>query len=220
MTVRFEIRSLGRWDRPVTRDRRSSGVFRAKWDDTVKLLLNEVELLGGALVVLQVDADPTQIRRDGMLRAHAPVAFPGVKVSFESDHGPLTYATDAYDRWYPAAMPGWQANVRAIALSLGALRDVDRWGVTHTGEQYRGFAAISAKPMEDTLTTESARLVFADALKGAEFSIDDIDLSAKAGVNLAYRQAAKRHHPDVIGGDGSVMRLITKARDTLLASAR
>lgn len=220
MTARFEIHPLGRWDRAVTENRRSSGVFRAKWDDTVKLLLNEVENLGGYLVVVQIDADATQIRRDGMLRAHASVGFPGVKVSFESEHGPLTYATDAYDRWYPAAMPGWQANVRAIALSLGALRDVDRWGVTHTGEQYRGFTAIAAKPMEDTLTPESARYVFADALGVPSVGAIDHELTTKDGVSRAYREAAKRHHPDVVGGDGSVMRLITKARDVLLEQAR
>lgn len=219
--VRFEIRPLGLWDRPLTEERRSSAQFRATWSDTINLLKSEVEHLGGTLVIVQIDVTEGDIRRDGMLRANAKTNSPKVKISFDSIYGPLTYATDTYVQLWTGAMPGWQANVRAIALGLQALRAVDRYGITKTGEQYRGWTAISDKPADQRdLTVADARLVFADALKGARVAADDIDWATSNGVNLAYRQAAKLHHPDVIGGDGSVFRLITKARAVLLAAAR
>lgn len=210
---RFQIRPLGLWDRPVTEFRAGSGRFRASWDDTVGLLVAEVEKLDGDLIIVQVDADPSEIRRDGMLRARTKVDFPGVKVSFQSKHGPLTYATDAYDQTYYADPPGWQANVRAIALSLQALRAVDRYGVTKRGEQYVGFDAISAKPAEDTLTPDEARRVLADAA-GALPS----ELTTADAISRAYKIAAKTTHPDA-GGNADVFRLIGKARDILIGGA-
>lgn len=142
--MRYEIRPLGTWTDPVTKNRASSSRFRASWQSTLDLLARETEMLGAPLVVMQIDVTEGDLRRDGMLRAGAKVNFPGVRVSFDSKHGPLTYATDAYDRQYSGDMPGWQANVRALALALEALRAVDRYGVTKRGEQYCGWLAIEA----------------------------------------------------------------------------
>lgn len=229
---RFEIRPLGGWDRPKTEPRRSSGVFRAAWDDTVAFLKDEVDKLDGSLIVVQIAADGTDIRRDGMLRARARVDFPGVKVSFASKHGPLTYATDAYDQWYPAAMPGWQANVRAIALSLQALRAVDRYGVTHTGEQYRGWSQITAAAAETGMTRDDAIRVFADAagarpdfvrgfadlINGPSWVADESRKTARMALGKMFRTAAKKAHPES-GGNADAFRLVTRARDMLLKGA-
>jgi hypothetical protein len=206
--VRFEIRPLAGWNKPKT-DFPRRALFKTGWNSTLDLLKREVELLDGAVIATQIDITETDLRRDGMIRANARVGFQGVQVSFDSRHGPLTYATDAFDYW--------RDNVRAIALGLSALRAVDRYGITRTGEQYRGWQAIAARPMEDTLTPESARLVFADAL-GIELIASD--LTSKEGITRAYRFAAKKYHPDMPGGSESVMRLITKARDVLLGQAR
>ncbi|WP_433368435.1 hypothetical protein ACQPZX_41560 [Actinoplanes sp. CA-142083] len=208
---RFQIRPLGLWDRPVTDPRASSARFRAPWSETIKLLLGEVELLDGGLVVIQVDADPGDIRQDGMLRARAQVGFPGVKISFESKHGPLTYATDAYEQQWQGSLPSWQANVRAIALGLGALRAVDRYGITRTGEQYRGWSALTAAPAEKTLSVEEAKRVLRDAGRVP----DDMPLRTVIAVTAAFRRAARTAHPDA-GGNPDAFRLITAARDVLL----
>jgi hypothetical protein len=203
---RFEIRPLGAWDRPRTTEAQRAR-FRAGWNDTVGTLLYEVEQLGGHLVVVQVDADASQIRRDGMLYARAQVASPAVKVSFESRHGPLTYATDRFDHW--------QDNVRAIALALGALRAVDRYGVSGSGEQYRGWTQIAATAAESEMTPGEACRVLADA---AGMPADHAaNLATPAIVIAAYRKAARTAHPDA-GGNADVFRLITKARDVLLAA--
>lgn len=208
MSVRFEIRPLVAWNKPKTEYPRRA-TFRTKWQVTIDLLKREVELLGGEVIATQVDITEADLRRDGLIRANARVGFQGVQISFDSVHGPLTYATDAFDHW--------QDNVRAIALGLSALRAVDRYGITRSGEQYVGWAAISAKPAEDELTLRDATLVFKDAFhpNGA-----GLDLSTKDAINRAYRQAAKLHHPEREGGSEAVMRLITKARDVLLENAR
>lgn len=215
--MRYEIRPLGHWDRPKTVDRARSARFRASWQSTLDLLCREVEMLDGQMVVVQIEVQEGDVRRDGMLYARAKVGFPGVKVSFDSRHGSLTYATDAYDRWNGSDPPGWQANVRAIALALESLRAVDRYGVTSSGEQYRGWTAISATTGEFDMTRQQAADLLAHpgqtAFRAAEV------LANPAAVAQAFRNAAKKHHPDV-GGDPELFRRLTAARDLLLAGAR
>lgn len=203
-TPRFEIRPLGLWDRAITpaSKRQSAKRFRANWTDTVKLLTREVGMLGGKLIVVQIDVADGQIRRDGMLYASARAGSPAVKVSFDSRHGSLTYATDEFDHW--------QANVRAIALSLEALRAVDRYGVTHSGEQYRGWAQLPSASTEATLTRPEAARLLADAA-----GVDPVSLVSEASIKAAFRAAAQLAHPDR-GGNAEAFRLITKARDLLL----
>lgn len=86
--------------------------------------------------MIQLALDETDIRLDGWPRGNATPRHHGVILAFESKHGPLKYATA---RYYP-----WQANLRAIALGLEALRAVDRYGVTKRGEQYAGWKALPA----------------------------------------------------------------------------
>jgi hypothetical protein len=206
---RYEIRPLVGWIGAKTRDRKSSAVFRARWNDTLDLLGRETEMLGARLVVIQIDVTDGDIRRDGQLRANARVGFPGVKVAFDSKHGPLTYATDEY--------ADWQSNVRAVALGLQALRAVDRYGITKSGEQYRGFVPIGSAAAEDEMTPDEAARVLADAA-GVEVGTltrsRDADERRKV-VTLAFRAAAKTAHPDA-GGNGDAFRLISRARDVLL----
>jgi hypothetical protein len=212
----FRIRPLGPWDKPKTELRRSSGTFKATWSDTIELLQYEVYQLGGSVIAAQIDVAEAAIRRDGMLKADAKVGSPAVKISFESIHGPLSYATDVYEKRWSGDMPGWQANVRAIALGLQALRAVDRYGITRTGEQYRGFTALGSKPAgHDDLTSIDAMLIFGDALQREMTTAEAQD---KESINRLYRAAVKAtKHPDQ-GGSTQVFLLLTKARDVLLAA--
>lgn len=214
--MKYEIRPLGTWIGPVTTNRRSSGRFRSPWPSTLDQLGREAELLGADLIVLQVDVTEGELRRDGMLRAGAKVDFPGVRVSFNSVHGPLTYATDAYDTWYAGDPPGWQANIRAIALALEALRAVDRYGVTKRGEQYTGWTALPPAP--EPLTPVTAAQLLAEHADG-DWSVTDIagDATVRA---RAYRSAARRAHPDVADGDRDLFERLTAARDLLDRAGR
>lgn len=214
MSARLVTRPLGVWTEPVTADRRSPR-FNAAWSDTQALLAREAEYLGAELVVVQIDVTEADLRRDGMIRANARIDFPGVRVSFESRHGPLTYATDVYETRYYGDMPGWQANLRAIALSLEALRAVDRHGVTRRGEQYRGFQALTRSANGRMSREESAALLAAaDPAWTAERLLTDPE-----AVRASHRAAARKHHPDV-GGDGALFAKLNVARDVLLGGER
>ncbi len=196
----WQIEPLGTWTKPRTKDRMSHWRFRAPWTDTMDLLTSEIEKLGvrGA-IALRIDVQRGDIRRDGMLRANALVGFPGVVVSFESRYGPLSYATDAYD--------SWQANVRAIALSLQALRSVDRYGVSKSGEQYIGWRAI-----------ESARPAgFATADEALRWLREVTELTTDASTALLVRRASAMWHPDRANGDRANWDRLDAARQILEA---
>lgn len=199
MTPSLAYRSLeSSWPYPVTQDRKPP-TFRATWAATKSLLLSEAEQLGAALVVVQFDVTPGAIRRDGELRADARVGdFPGVIVSFGSRHGPLTYATDKYQRQRTGPrMKDWQANVRAIALSLEALRSVDRHGVTRAGEQYRGWQEIEPpRPNGSSFATVDAAARWLVTQYGGSPDGDRKILRDAEFRRTVLRAVAMRVHPD------------------------
>lgn len=128
------------WTGRVTGFRRSP--FRADYRTTMRELEVELDHLKARNVRLFLAVTDDQIRIDGRLRAHEQPRHPGIMLTFDSKHGPMAYRADSYDLW--------KANLRAIALSLKALRAVDRYGMTGTGEQYAGFKALpSGQPETD-----------------------------------------------------------------------
>lgn len=131
------IRPLSTWPGALTRGRRRAQ-FRAGWPSTRRLLMHELTQLAAKGVVLEMAITEDDLHQDGLPRPRSVAAHPGVVLSLQSKHGPLRYAVDSYTRWHD--------NLRAIGLSLEALRAVDRYGVTRAGEQYRGWRAIEAGP--------------------------------------------------------------------------
>lgn len=129
--------------RPLERPLRSDGApirspFRASWHSTVELLTRELRELRAETCVLELDLAPDDFRLNGLPRANRAGWTPGVVLSFRSrkwDQA-IRYEVSRYD--------DWQDNIRAIALALQALRAVDRYGVTKSGEQYRGWAQLNS----------------------------------------------------------------------------
>lgn len=203
MRIPITFRPLS-WDRPITPSdaRRSHASFRASWSNTQALLDDELDHLDGQRVVLQADFREQDLRVDGMPRANArQPEFPGIKISFDSQHGPLVYATDTY--------AFWQHNVRAIALALEALRAVNRYGVTKRAEQYQGWKAIGAGPTahpDGPVFTRGAAAGWLAARGGAGISAAEI-LAHPDIARRAYKRAALRLHPDT-GGDAAEFRLL------------
>lgn len=202
--MRYEFRPLVAWTDPETKYRQWHR-FSATWSSTLALLDRETTHLGAELVVVQIDATEAEVRRDGMPHGDTKVGHPGVVVSFESRFGPLRYAADTYR----APAPAWQANVRAIALSLEALRAVDRWGVTHRGEQYQGWTAIEAPKPTFAGWHEAASWM-------REYAISELHILQGAGDdwNALYRAMARRMHPDQ-GGSRADWDRLAEARDVL-----
>ena len=124
--------------------RRKASTFTATWTSTEELLEREVRLLGGKNVVIEVDVREGDLRLDGKLKARARSESPAVRVSFESrEHGPMMFQCDRYNGGpWGNRMEPWQHNVRAIALTLEALRAAERHEAIDSGQQYAGFKAI------------------------------------------------------------------------------
>lgn len=205
--MEWQIEPMPTWPYPDTGERKGSP-FRAKFDATLALLIDELEHLQvvGAVAV-RVVADAADVRRDGMLRARASVRHPGVALSFTSATvGALTYPCDTFAaRYYGES---WQVNLRAIALGLEKLRTLDRYGITSRGEQYAGWRAIGG-------TSPTAFDTLNAALRWLRSFTNTPD-----GTNptLLCRRAVQLAHPDV-GGDpadwdrvDSARRLIDAAR--------
>lgn len=228
----FVYRPIETWPGTLTTDRKPSQ-FSSEWRQTLRLLSDEIDHLTDpdvyTLVVIQLAVSERDIRKDetGLL-AHVRTEHPGVIVSFESDRGPLRFSCDRFDDgWRGKA--GWRDNVRAIALALEALRKIDRYGIGQGGEQYTGFGALPpGQPlaMGAAMTLEQAAQLLAEhsspVTGGAAGDRLVEGLTAKLiagdGVQLAYRVAAKRHHPDA-GGNPDTFRRLTEARDLLLGGA-
>jgi hypothetical protein len=206
--MKFEVHpyQAGRWTDPETPSeaRRGSAVFNQAgrrrgsdirdasfWRSTLELLDDELRQLGlTGIVVIEAGFADWDLRTDlsGPL-ARVRESHPGVVVSFTSRvWGPMRYATDMHEVKYSGDPPGWQANVRAVALTLGALRAIDRWGVARRGEQYTGFKALPAGGTGLTFPSADAALRWMTENKPKGFTGD-------TAAEL-YRALARRMHPD------------------------
>jgi hypothetical protein len=134
------FKPIQQWSGPREQSRKC-GTFRADWLNTLDMLEYELGRLRAKDVVIQLE-DPEAIkgiRNDGSYRMVSKSYFSskaGVVLTFESPKGSMSFPCDRYE--------DWKDNVRAIALSLEALRAVDRYGVTRGNEQYRGWARLEA----------------------------------------------------------------------------
>jgi hypothetical protein len=180
--MRYEFRPLDAWTDPETKHRERSP-FSATWQSTLDMLARELSHLGVKMAVIQIDVPEGELRRDGMPLKDAKAGHPGVVISFESRFGPLRYAADTYRHW--------QVNVRAIALSLEALRAVDRWGATKRGEQYRGWTAIAAPAPMFASADEAYRWM-------RKYAADELVIVVEGNLTprKLYRAMAMKMHPD------------------------
>lgn len=180
--------------------------FDSTWSQTLATLMDETRHLGAREFVLMLDVVESDIRLDGQIRANARPASEATAVAIESpSKGSLLFATDRFDRW--------QDNARAIALGIEALRKVERYGIVQSDEQYRGWQALPpGTPMPAAkMTVEQAIQLLTEAAGncGTFDPLHDPDQ-----IDVAFRMAARRNHPDV-GGDADTFRQITEARDLL-----
>lgn len=210
MSLDWRVVVIKSWPGVLTRARKYSR-FNTTWSATLTLLGKELRQLRAKDVLLQMAVRDRDIRLDGAVRANArPASHPGVILTFESKHGPLSYPCDTFTEW--------QANVRAIALALEALRKIDRYGVTKRGEQYTGWGQLP--PVGGTTTTMSPRIA-AEILVDVEQLSDDPECGAEillldyGAVEATYRNAAKNAHPDRHSGDTERFQLLGRAKAVL-----
>jgi len=142
MTLDYVHRPIG--DRTLFTGEHKGSPFDSSFDQTLRLLEDELWHLDAENVVIEVDVVPSQIRRDGKLNERARPVGPACRLVFDSAHGQLTYGTDRFVRNYRGPRDDWKHNLRALALGLEALRKVDRYGIGEAGAQYTGYAALPA----------------------------------------------------------------------------
>lgn len=210
--MRYTTRPLSdrTWLRPA--NARKPSLFDSTWTDTLELLGREIDKLGGRDVVIECDVREQDIRLDGMLRANAKADTPAVVVAFDTrQHGPMLYRCDRYTQRWGGPLSSWQHNVRAIALTLEALRAVDRYGATETGQQYAGFKALPAgRAMPSShMTSDEAEQIIRE--------VGFIDGVSQVGVSIrdVYRRARAVAHPDRNGGDRALWDKVEQAAAVL-----
>lgn len=195
----YQFRPVERWPiEPTPSHRRQRGRFKAGYRDTLDLLERELKHLGAKHVVIQAYLQPRDIRNDGMIRADSRPSAPGIILSFESKHGPLSYPCDTFT--------DWQDNLRAIALAIEHLRAIDRYGVTKRGEQYKGWTALPS-PNGDHWSAEEARNFLRSIIGGR---VDALPIA------VAIRECEFATHPDR-GGRAEDFKKVQHARKLLLA---
>ncbi len=206
MMVTFTFRALRQWPKEPTRSRQRAR-FDTKHSDTMALLEREVSHLGARTAILEADCDASEIRLDGQFRANARMRGPGIVLRIESKHGPLTYPCDTFSEW--------QDNLRAIALALEALRKVDRYGVSSSGEQYRGWLGLPDKSKDGAFPDQDAAIAWLEREFQEEGPIVEVRREWQTNKDGLRRLAMRAFHPDRNNGSDSRWRLWLDAAKVL-----
>ncbi|AWN03563.1 hypothetical protein PBI_HYPERION_48 [Microbacterium phage Hyperion] len=199
---RLTVGPIREWPGAHTRSRRSApfryGGKPVKLTTTLSELDTELRAVAAKDAELLVAIDPAKFRRDGRPYSNAIADHPGVILSFEIPKlGRVSYPCDTFTTW--------EDNLRAVVLSLEALRKVDRYGTTQHREQYRGFLAIEA-------TAAPAGFVNVD--EALEWLALIADVSRLGEPRSILRLAQRAAHPDQ-GGDPATFQRVSLAEAVL-----
>jgi hypothetical protein len=147
-------------------------------------ILHQIKLLGGRNAIISSNL---RLREDGLPYAQQPKTDDmGIAVYFVYRDKPTAFACDQYRTIAD--------NMRAIEKTIEALRGIERWGSSTMMEQaFRGFTALEHKPEER----------WWEVLGVSE-------LSSHVDVEVAYRTARSRAHPDN-GGDSAQFDRVQRA---------
>lgn len=152
-------------------------------------VLREIRRLGGTKVIMSSNL-PT--RQDGLFYADAArfPQDPGVAVYFTYKGKEMCFASDKYSDVV--------ANLRAISLTIEAIRGIERWGASDMMERaFRGFTALPES------TTEHWRETL-DLPREGKITPEQVESQ--------FRALVKVMHPDA-GGDAESFHQIVIARE-------
>lgn len=225
--MRVAWRPVQQWPGELSKNRQMAS-WGLNEGAVIRDLLKEVERLEptsvDVVVQVAVMGGDSDFRVDGELKTRALLRHPGVVVTIET--AKLGTLSMACDQWRGSRSSSWDkvdvlANLRAISLTLTALRAIERYGIGTGTEQYRGWAAIGPGSIAlgsqvETMTVEEAARFL---IKHGKFDDGDSTpvknlLESDVVVDAYYRAAAKRLHPDA-GGDPEMFRRLVMARNLL-----
>jgi len=200
------FKPIDKWPiKPTPEYRRQYSRFKAGWAQTLDLLERELNQLKAKEINIEGFFASKDIRNDGWPKSSARPTQPGIILSFTTKQGRMVMPCDSFR--------DWEANLRAIALSLEHLRAVDRYGVTtEEKEQYTGWLRLPAAGAIDE-SVECARVLIQHACVGVDTAKL---LGAQSVFDSVWREAVRRTHPDVNHGrDGSDFHKVISARERI-----
>lgn len=113
--------------------------FRSSYPKTLNYLERELNYLKAHSVTVQAGFPSDRIRNDGWPYSSARPEHPAVVLHFMRGKELFSFRSLKF--------ASFEENLRAIGLTMEALRSVDRYGVVE-GEQYQGFKQIAAPSVE------------------------------------------------------------------------
>src|SRR5262245_72200 len=200
------FKPIEKWPSKPTPDwKRQHSRFKAGWQATLDLLERELNQLGAKDINIEGFFARSDIRNDGWPKSSARPSQPGVVLSFTTKQGRMVMPCDSFR--------DWEANLRAIALSLEHLRAVDRYGVTtEEKEQYTGWLRLPAAGAVEE-ATECAKILIQHAEAG--YTPAQV-LVSQSLFDSVWKEAMKRTHPDTNSGrDAGDFRAVLHARDRI-----
>lgn len=188
----LEIKPLDQWHGERTVEPRYSPFRVRGMGDTMDVLTRELKQIGAERVILLVDIDRSRFRKDGRPAVGAVARSAGVILEIgDSEVGHLRFPCDTFHRW--------EDNLRGIALSMEALRKVDRYGVTKRAEQYTGWKELTGG--RQGLPTMSREEAWEAVCENAGLPyVPYADLTDYKRREIA-KMAKKAAHPDQHGGN-------------------
>lgn len=186
--VELPVKALNTWPGPPTpHDARSlggSGWSKLTAGAALDSLRRELGFLRARDCCIQIDVRERDITRFGELRADARPTSPGIVVyATHPRQGDLRFACDTYRLW-------WH-NVRAVAMTLEALRGIARWGAVRDEQQFAGFRAL---PGATTLTMGVSAATKIIESESGTVAPNPVTME---WVRDAGRRAKAATHPDV-----------------------
>lgn len=187
----FPLDWPGDWPRTEPEKRAAARFKASSFGRDRDWIIRQVRQLGGVNIVITSDLP---VRADGLPYARAAEpGDPGIAVWWRAKDG--SEQVIACDRWR-----SYRDNAHAVALSLEALRGLDRWGSSEIVQRaFKGFAALPP-------AGHDWRSVFPGCR-----TLDE--------VKLLFRRKAAEAHPDFGGGESEMQRLnqaYTAAKNELL----
>jgi hypothetical protein len=190
--MHFHLEPWTIWPRPKTQNRPVKSPFSRPYARSCDILVYELGRLKVDECVIRLNS----VTRGGQYKSGLPLetlrteSEPGVILEFNRAGKPLVLPCDRFR--------AWQDNLRALALTLEHLRGADRYGVTQSGEQYRGWEALpppGAPTAEQAMTLERALDIIAKWSNAPQ----DLILRMRDFREVAIKEARKCTHPDKRG---------------------
>jgi len=184
---------------PKLHKSRKRAQFRATLEKTFDALEYELNRLQAKEILIEAGFKNSDIRNNGWPRGGAKPEHPAIVLHFTSKGKALSFPSDAHETYHQ--------NLHAVALTLEALRAVDRHGVSKGEEQYTGFAQLAA-PGESESLAWAAKTV---AELSQHYSTAERIIAKDGDYIGAFRAAVRIVHPDVGGKREDFDKLIQAA---------